>query len=263
MIRSHEMAFGMSSILEFNEASSFIDILPHDLIVDIFTRMNFKELSLRSSISKRFSELVNDPQILKRVIYQNHIFTPENWAFYFGNDSPGAKDSLQAFKELPENIGEIFKKACPIFLDKKFSQTHFFIWFPPLSLNRFIEIFEKSKLDPLYSIATALPIHKWKDLMTEKPEWIILSKKGITSTPIKNVYEMEEFNEPKIPTVLEATVGIIASIYKLKQTLFNSDGIRCQIEDVFTPVVCSTTTDCHICSTIIHHGKNALTWRFK
>lgn len=266
MIRSHEMAFGAASILEFNDASAFIDILPHDLIADIFSRLNFKELLLRSSVSKRFSELVNDPVVLKRVIYQNHIFTPEDWAFYFGTDSPGANDAFQAFKELPENIGEIFKQACPIFPDKKFSQTHFFIWLPPLSLNRFKEVFEKSKLDPLYSIATALPIHKWRDRLTEKPEWIVLSKKSITYSPtmkIEEAYKMKELNEPKIPTVLEATVGAITSLYKLKQKMYNWDGVRCQIEDLYTPVVCSCITHCHICSTIIHKGKIALTWRFK
>lgn len=232
MIRSREMAFGNErSFLQVDERDAFIDILPLELIIELFSRLHFYDLLKISTVNKKFSVLANNPEILSHVIYRDMTFNPDDWRFYFGDQSPGANDGDLAIDLLPKNIGAIFKSKFLKSAKKKLGETHAIVWKPgDLSIKNYHELIE-TKCDLAVSIMSNLK--SVENNVTEKGEWIFMARRvlsgtyahevSITEKQIKKL-KLKQFKSCNVPTVLEAFVTAISIYLKYDTKLFFGNG---------------------------------------
>lgn len=271
MIRPREMALD-NSILQVKDADVFTDVIPCELIVAIFSELHFYELLEIATVCKKVNLLTNDPGLLKRVIYRDMTFNPEDWKHHFGDQSPGANDAFQAFEALPENIGEILKKTCSIFPNKRIFETCMVVWLPNLSANQFDQVV-KQRLHPISNFVLSIDFPRaGKSQVTKKAEWVIISNKTIpksagSDNPIGLLesYKMEGFNPPELPTFLEAIVGTTTTLFKYNILNIKSVLCRQELSDKFgSPVVWSYThKECMVASSIHVRSSVAPVWRFK
>lgn len=245
MIRSWEMAFAEKPI-EIIKKTDDTNTLPPELLTtillpeiltDIFTSFHFKELLTFATVSVKFNELVNDPLLLKRVIYRDMTFNPDDWKIHFKDKDFNVEDADVAFKSLPITIGSVFKSQFLEKEEKKFGETHVIVWKPAgISLSNYIELLKKS--DNFRHIRTNISYtSKFKNQLTEKSEWLVMTRKVLKDSPSREFTEHEEiikklplsvFKVCAIPAVLEAFIAVSAIFIKFGTKIFEGSNVaRC------------------------------------
>ncbi len=212
--------------------------IPKELILEIFSFLNFEDLLSCSQVEKKdWIILTNKNFLLKKIIYREKTFNPEDWQRHLGVSFEHS-EGIKAYEMLPKNIGELLKGPCPIFAGKKFGETHVITWLPKdLTINSFAEMLIKNPNN-------ALSFHGiWEGIRLEigdrklkKSKWIAMSKwsldeaKGLGFKAQKKLLEhieMTKFKRCEIPTTLEATVSISTAFYKTGKPIFFKSYTRC------------------------------------
>lgn len=232
MIRSREIAFGNErSFLTVLDQDGFTDVFPNELIIKIFSLLHFREILGVATLNKKVSLLINDPGLLKCVIYRDMTFNPEDWTTYFGGGNPAADDEELAWILLPNNIGEIFKSH---FLRKrKLGETHDIIWKPTnLSINNYVSLVEKN-LNLKYCY---IDVEKIGDKFTEKAEWFVITKKILPTSLDMSKHEdiikdqkLTYFKSCNIPKVIESMICAVSIFLKFEvRTMWKEQNLtRC------------------------------------
>ncbi len=123
--------------------------LPHELIVTIFSRLNFKQIGRLCTVSKPWNTAANDPHLLKNVIYYKKTFNPIAWNKWFGVGCVPIEESELAYNSLSNDIGKTYKSKCKISRHSSFRCKRAILWFPKtifgktLTLENFIELCNK------------------------------------------------------------------------------------------------------------------------
>lgn len=212
--------------------------IPKELILEIFSYLNFNDFLSSAQVNKKgWKFFANDPSLLKKVIYREKTFNPEDWKVFFGIPIENS-ECLKAFEALPKNIGELLKGPCPIFEGKKFGETHVITWMPSgLSINTFAEMLIRNQNNVLsfHGIWQGIRL-KIGDRKLKKSKWIAMSKWSLDAATGKgyeqqnkclNTIEMINFKCCKIPKTLEATVSISTAFYKTGNPIFYRRYTRC------------------------------------
>ena len=212
--------------------------IPKELILEIFSFLNFKELLSCSQVDKKdWIILANNKSLLKKIIYRDKTFNPEDWKALFGIPLENS-ECLKAFETLPINIGELLKGPCPIFAGKKFGESHVITWMPKnLTINSFAEMLIKNPNNTLNFHGIWQGVRtKVGDRKTKESKWIAMSKWSLDEAnglgleqqqKILKRIEMVKFKCCKIPTTLEATVSISTALYKTGNPIFYKRYTRC------------------------------------
>lgn len=212
--------------------------IPKELVLEIFSFLNFEDLLSCSQVDKKdWIILANNNSLLKKIIYQDKTFNPEDWKALFGIPLENS-ECLKAFETLPKNIGELLKGPCPIFAGKKFGQTHVITWMPKdLTINSFAEMLIKNPNNDLSFHGIWQDIRlKIGDRKLKKSKWIAISKwslDGATGAGYEqqkkclDTIEMINFKCCKIPKTLEAMVSISTVFYKTGNPIFYRRYTRC------------------------------------
>lgn len=213
--------------------------IPKDIFLEVFSRLKFLDLVSCSEVNKDWKLLANDNILLKKIIYREKTFNPEDWKSFFGMEIP-AQEVKKAWDSLPKNIGEIFKGACPVFKGKKFGMTHVISWMPAgLSINQYAK-FLRSRypyhLPGIHEIWQSI-IVEYGDGKISKGKWVAMSKTslrgslglGFEEQALKiSKIEAKKFKSCKIPKALEAIVCISTTFFKSKNPIFYKLYTRCR-----------------------------------
>ncbi len=245
MIRSRDVAFADDSLLRVNEQDVFTDVFPQELILEIFSNLHFLEILRVATLNKKVSVLVNDPGLLKFVIYRNMTFNPQDWKHYFGAQNPAAFDDEFAWKSLPNNIGEIYKNQFLRFPKKRLGETHVIVWKPAnLSINHY-ESLLKTKKEFKFSV---VDVQKIGDDLTEKAEWLVMTRKIIPGSLVQyypnherliKKQKLHNFTSCTIPKVIEAMICSASIFLKFGvKTLYIQNMTRCLETDHLPFGVC-------------------------
>jgi len=238
------MAFKEESVIKLEGAAKTDILAPElltnmllpELLTDIFARFHFKELLNFATVSVKFNELVNDPLLLKRVIYRDMTFNPQDWKTHFGNKGPGFEDDDIAYKSLPITIGAVFKSRFLESLEKKFGETHVIVWKPSnLSLNKILRLLKENNDFHVPLIISY--IDNFADQLSLKCEWLVMARNNLKDSQSRDFTEHEKIIEklPKsifkvcaIPAVLEAFIAITAVYIKFRVKIFDGASVaRC------------------------------------
>lgn len=216
------------------------DLFPQDILIHhIFFRLNFREFQALAQVNHGLNAITNDSKVLKQVIYKIATFNPEDWAAHFGADCLGANDGPLAWKSLPDNIGEIFKRSSSMYPLEKIGENHVLIWMPKdLSLNSYGKLLAEMNSDRGYSYVGYIIKKKYGNILTPKAEWIMMSRKEVPKVRWVNFYEKDirfpKFDTPgftsyKIPTILEAIVSLSTLVFKTTIKPFQGNyQVRCE-----------------------------------
>ncbi len=241
MIRSWEMAFVVMPVDIVKEPDTsppelLTTMLLPEILTDIFATFHFRELLNFATVSQTFNLLVKDPLLLKRVIYRDMTFNPQDWKTHFGNEVLKFDDDDIAYKSLPITIGAVFKSQFLETEEKKFGETHVIVWKPAgLSLNKYLRLLKENnnfhvplKISYIDNIA---------DQLSEKSEWLVMTRKILKDSPTKDFSKHAKIVEklPKsifqvcaIPTVLEAFIAISTTFIKFETKIFDGGNVaRC------------------------------------
>ena len=209
----------------------------HDILIyNLFTQLNLKECTRLGSINIRLKSITNEPELLKRKIYFEKTFNPEDWNRFYNLK---VEDELEAWQTLPDTIGEIYKNSCQIVPDKNFSKTHVVVWIPKgMSINLFQEILKKklpNNPEGFNEVFDGI-LEKYGDITTDKGEWIIMPKE-ILPTSAKKKYSFQknmirQLNKNHhinytFPKVLEVIICITSIFFKSKIKILPKQYTRC------------------------------------
>lgn len=243
MIRSRDIAFTDAySFLRVFEQDTFTDILPIELILKIFSNLHFLEILRVATLNKKVSVLVNDPGLLKWVIYRDMTFNPQDWRRYFKDNNPAAFDENQAWNTLPNDIGKIYKNRFLTFPKKKLGETHVIVWKPAnLSINNY-ECMLKTKKEFKYFV---VDVQKIGDELTEKAEWLVMTRKIIPQSFVQyypnhekliKKQKLDNFKSCSIPRVIEAMICSASIFLKFGvKIVYIQDMTRC-LEAEYLPI---------------------------
>lgn len=105
----------------YREASVIASMneLPRELLLEIFSYLNFTSLEASCLVSKEWKQLASDPLVQKKVVYQDIAFSNKKWAICFGKKSVKGEDLKEEFFSLPNNIFKILKCPCLAFPGKR------------------------------------------------------------------------------------------------------------------------------------------------
>lgn len=176
---------------------------PCDALLEISAFAEFEEMQTLGRVNKSLNVSMNDPTLLKTLIYFKKTFNPQDWNKYFGLDL--SADFKKAWKTLPDNIGEIFKTRCLEFADQIF-------WMPKgLNLDTYTKHL-KLKFPELKFYFDALD--SLGKISTIESEWLIMSNKSFS---IDLVSKLKVHNLGcSIPKALEAIVCLSTKCIKEK-----------------------------------------------
>lgn len=215
----------------------FQDVFPQELILEIFSHLSFTELkNSLSLVSQKTREYANDLFVLKRVIYREKSFNPEDWINYFKVEVLETEIN-QAWVLFPTNIGKIFNDSCPIFPNKKFGETHLIVWIPTsISINNYgMLLQEKFPLsrDGFEYIWNEV-VKDFGKLQTNNSKWVLMTREAIPLSGNKTYFEQQnmvtELKNYSVASVLEAIICISTAIFKHESVLFDQWYLRCNEE---------------------------------
>lgn len=258
MIRSpHEMQ-DRTSVIQTPLNVTIDDYIVPDVLLKIFSILSLQDIcNYIPLVSKKWSVLSNDPNLLKIAIW-NETFNTDDWNRIFPDIALTEFDCKYAFDSLPNNIGAMFKGPCPSFPGKTLGQTHVFVWMPKnLSINKFKAIVKKffperpfedfikmppMDLGPLFKPFMGFSNHcknfeeenkikfglvidmdlvdEFGDVMTELSEWLIMPKTNL----------------------IESIGGTFAEHQKIVNALELSNFKSCAFPTILEAMVSITTT---------------------
>lgn len=265
MIRSREDAFPVTrSLLEVDTLDAFINIFPQELIVKVFSELSLENLSTLSSVNKKCSILIKNPQILKHIIYRDYAFNPQDWS-KLGFDCQ--EDSDKAWQTLPEDIGRIFKKTL-MFPGTTVRQSHHLIWMPVgMNMEKILKLSPCTKTSEI--------VKDFVDgLNVIKSEWILIAKQAIPKSVVGEIegyvnsttkIKLPDFSSQGFPSISEVIISKIVSFTKFQE------------RSSFEVIACKETSDNgrlivdwiyelgnHICCSSIHNNAGFMpVFRFK
>lgn len=221
-------AFGL---LECEE-SACRDILVHNL----FTQLNLKDCLRLGRINPKLTLMANEPEFLKRKIYLEKTFNPQDWKKFYNLK---VEDELEAWATLPDTIGDIFKSSCQIVPDKNFSKTHVVVWIPKgMSIHLFQKILKKklpNNPEGFNDVFNGI-LEKYGDILTEKGEWIIMPREILPASACKKFSfqknMVRQLNKNHLthytfPKMLEAIICITSMYFKSKIKMLPKQYTRC------------------------------------
>jgi len=232
VIRLRNEAFTGNSLLRVNDLDPFTDVFPDELILEIFLKLHFSKILNIATLNKKVSVLVNDPELLKYVIYRDMTFNPADWTTHFGDNNSAAFDEELAWKALPNNIGEIYKNQFLRFPKKKLGETHVIVWKPAnLSINNYkCLLIEKLQLKYCYVNAPKIEVE-----LTEKAEWLVMTRLILPGSldyskhkKLVKKQKLKNFESCNIPKVIEAMICAVSIFLKFEiKTLHSQNLTRC------------------------------------
>lgn len=121
------------------------------LIFSNVIETNYKDFSKCTLVSKKWKQLANDSQLIKKMIYEGFCFNPMKWNDVFGIGTVSRNEIEKAFASLPIDIDKILKSNCPALGVEgyKIIDTHALIWIPetikaePVNIVNFGKLLKK------------------------------------------------------------------------------------------------------------------------
>ncbi len=218
-----------------------INILPDELVLEVFSRLTLATLGAICSISKEWERLASDPILLKKTIYREIAFGNAKWAQCFGKDAIKEEDNKEEWSSLPwKDFIEDCKKFKSLFPEKQAKDTLMLIRLPK-TLNGQLTLKSFGKLAKKYfphlkegTCFMILPhiLDKLGDLSIDKSRWVLMTKDVLPGTRNKSYHKQKKIIAElarkalinyEVPGTLESVICILSQYLDSKTCLFNKN----------------------------------------
>ncbi len=186
--------------------------LPQELLLKIFTNLNYNSLCEVSLVNKEFYQIANDYNTHKdkKAFLEHFAFGNEKWKKYFGSGVVEGENPQDEYCSLPNNIIEILKGPCPIQKNKRLMDTHTLVRIPKtlngqLTLKSFRELTKKHFDNPNTSFnqISNQTSYDLGDVSIDKSYWVL-----ITNEILPKTNTVDQLNKKQLVTTLSEETGI-------------------------------------------------------
>lgn len=208
----------------------FIELIPQDIILEIFSYLNRKELTGCLKVSKQWQQLASTQKLWDAL---PKGFDKTQWAEYFGD--------IGVVPSLPKEINDILKSPCPFWPGKKVQETHFLILIPEMIDNQLLSLEHlgehvkspKKGHKTQFSGGQLLGniAHGYGQQAPTQAHWVLMTKDVIPQSRKKSYEEQQDLLtvvhektgiKYEIPHVLEACICIFVYHITSGKFLFGS-----------------------------------------
>lgn len=236
------------SYKNFNEKKQDpIEILPEELILEIFSYLDFATLGRACFVNREWRRIASDETLWKKAEVYEKAVSSKKWAQWFGEEAVKDEDLEEEWRSLPWNIAGILECRCPIFPEKKVIDTHMLVRLPKtlngaLTLKSLGELAKKyfPDNDTGYRIIRSAIIKKQGDKSIDKSQWVLMTKDVLPGSRKKSYNEQKKIIDNlaekslisyEVPQTLESVTCIFSQYLGSNIRLFNdspSTYTRCQ-----------------------------------
>jgi hypothetical protein len=228
-----------NSYKNFNETKQDpIEILPDELVLEVFSHLNLATLGTICCVSKAWKRLANEPILWKIAIYREIAFGNDKWAQCFGADVVKDEDNREEFSSLPSDdfIADC-KKFKSIFPEKNAKDSLMLVRLPKtlnggLTLKNLGELAKKyfSDNDSGYRFIWAPIVRELGDKSIDKSHWVLMTKDVLPGSRAKNYGEQQKIVADlaekslisyELPETLESAVCILSQYFDSNIRLFS------------------------------------------
>lgn len=107
-----------------------LERLPDELVLKIFSYLDFNTLGRICLVSKKWKQIASDETLWKKVEVYDKAVSNKKWAQWFGESVVKGENLEEEWKSLPWNIAGILEGRCPVFPDKRVKDTHMLVRLP-------------------------------------------------------------------------------------------------------------------------------------
>ena len=232
---------------DFNETKQNpIEILPAELIGEVFSRLNLATLGTICCVSKAWKRLANEPFLWKSAIYREVAFGNDKWAQCFGTDVVQNEDNREEFSSLPSDdfIADC-KKFKSIFPERNAKDSLMLVRLPK-TLNGGLTLKSLEELAKKYfsdsdSIWTDI-VQELGDKSIDKSHWVLMTKDVLPGSRNKSYGEQQKIVADlaensligyEVPETLESAACILSQYFGSNIRLFSDNPLtytRCKDE---------------------------------
>ncbi len=226
-----------------------ISILNDDVCKKIFYEFNFKELRKVSTVAKNWNKLINDKELIKKIISSKFCFNWEHWDKFADMGNMSRTEYETAFRLIPDSIFSFLQGPCPLSKNKNVMDTHILVWIPKtlneksLTINYFGDLLKQIPQFSRFSEGYKMIWSDVKELegnKTIESGFVLMTKNNIPgsySQPYKLQEKMVKDLNKKYSTCYEivkaadAVICIYAEYLKTGERLFPAypwEETRCQ-----------------------------------
>lgn len=225
----------------FNETKQDpIEIIPDELVLEIFSHSNLATLGTISYVNKAWKRLANEPILWKIAIYREIAFGNDKWAQCFGTDVVKDEDNREEFSSLPSDdfIADC-KKFKSIFPKKNAKDCLMLVRLPKtlnggLTLKSLGELAKKyfSANDKGYRFIWSAIIREHGDKSIDKSKWVLMTKDVLPGSSNKSYDEQQKIVADlaktslinyEVPETLEAAACLLSQYFGSNIRLFSDN----------------------------------------
>jgi len=225
----------------FNETKQDpIEILPDELVLEVFSHLNLATLGTICCVSKAWKRLANEPILWKIAIYREIAFGNDKWAQCFGTDVVKDEDNREEFSSLPSDdfIADC-KKFKSIFPERNAKDSLMLVRLPKtlnggLTLKSLGELAKKyfSDSDSGYRFIWATIVQELGDKSIDKSHWVLMTKDVLPGSRAKSYGEQQKIVADlaekslisyEVPETLESAVCILSQYFGSNIRLFSDN----------------------------------------
>jgi len=213
-----------------------IEILPDELILEVFSHLNLVTLGTICCVSKAWKRLANEPILWKIAIYREIAFGNDKWAQCFGVDVVKDEDNREEFSSLPSDafISDC-KKFKNIFPEKNAKDSLMLVRLPKtlnggLTLKNLGELAKKS--DTGYRFIWPAIIQEQGDKSIDKSQWVLMTTDVLPGSRNKSCGEQQKIVADlaekslisyEVPETLESVACIFSQYFGSNIRLFGDN----------------------------------------
>jgi hypothetical protein len=188
-----------NSYKNFNETKQNpIEILPDELVLEIFSHLNLATLGTSCCVSRKWRRLAGDPILWKIAIYREIAFGNDKWAQCFGTDVVKDEDNREEFSSLPSDdfIADC-KKFKSIFPEKSAKDSLMLVRLPKtlnggLTLKSLGKLAKKYFSNSGYRFIWPSIVQDLGDKSINKSHWVLMTKDILPGSRNKSYGEQQK-----------------------------------------------------------------------
>ncbi len=217
----------------------FVNVLPPELILEIFSYFKAEELARCFRVNKIWKVLASD-ETLWNALTPKIAFGKKEWETYFGD--------VGQVPPLPKDIHKTLKSRCPFRPEETVEKTHMLVLIPktvngkPLTLKTLDELVKAPKAGHAtqYRYIWEKIINEHGDQATAQPHWVLMTKDVVPESRNKSYVDQQALIAEcakktninyEVPCVLDTAICIFMHSISLGERLFTDKPwtyTRCQ-----------------------------------
>src|ERR1700722_14318452 len=215
-----------------------LNLLPKELILEIFSRLNLATHGKSRLVSKGWDQFLGESTRWKMAIYKEIAFGNEEWAKCFGKDVvKDEEDDKKEFLSLFPAIIEDYRRFKSVFPEKSLKDSLMLVRLPKtingrLTLKSLGELAKKyfPDSDTGYRFILSPIVNELGDKSIDKSHWVLMTKDVLPGSRNKSYAEQKDIIANlaqkaligyEVPEILEAAVCILAQYFDSNKLLFS------------------------------------------